>query len=212
LRVQVSARISVLLEIGVIGYMLGAVACAFFWLVAAWIYFMHRSFVFFAILVYPLIALGLILAGLGCFALGKLYEMHARAKWLAITTGILYIITAVPFFLMNNLLSNNPPFSYRWIGSLAFNIAVGGFGLLTLSLFMWAIAGMNIAKLAYHTSLATAVFVTSLIAAALIFLTLHLSVWSPLIPTAVSSPFYFAAQILSALMLHKIRLQHTDKT
>lgn len=208
LRAQVSARISILLEIGTMGYLIGAAACAFYWFMWVWLDFMHRHFVFVANLVYPLTALGLILAGLGCFALGKLYEMHARAKWLAITTGILYIITAVPFFLTNNLLYNNPP-----LGSLEFNIAMSGFGLLIISLFMWAITGVNIAKLSHHTRLASAMICTSSIVAALTLFGFHLGMyWGPRAPPLYLFQFYFVAQILSALMLHKIRLQHTDKT
>lgn len=193
MRVQPLRRIAVLLKIGVIGYLLEAVAWALFWPSIAGLYFLGY-------LGFPLSALGLILAGLGCFALGKLYD-----KWFASVTGITYIATAVPFFLMNNLLhSVGGPFSNRSFGSLAFFIAIGGYSLLNLSLFTWAAAVMDIGRLAHHTRFANAIFVTSWITFIIILLSLPLSLWTPLFPSLFGTPSYVIAQILSAVFIHKI--------
>lgn len=190
MRIQPSRRVAVLLEIGVIGYLLGAVAWMLFWPAIAGLYFLGY-------LGFPLSAVGLILAGLGCFALGKLYN-----RWLASVTGITYIATAVPFLLMNNLLPSMGGFS----GSLRWLIGIGGFKLFTLSLFMWAVAGLDIAKLTHQNRLAVAIFLTSVITAVLIFIGMNVPYWSPLAPTLFATPFYVILEIISATMLHKIGL------
>jgi hypothetical protein len=64
LRVQVSSRISILLEIGIVGYLISAVACMFLWLAFIGGSGGHDHFRRWLVLVYPLIAIGLMMEGL----------------------------------------------------------------------------------------------------------------------------------------------------
>lgn len=187
---------------GIIGYLIGVVACMLLGLAFAGASVGPDNARRWLILVYPLTALGLILEGIGCYALGKLYEMHKRVKWLAIAAGTINIATAVLFLIMHDTYFSNSPLFNNTLFIMPWS-----FGLLIMSLAMWAITSWEIAKLTHHPSLGSTVIVTSLIAMAIIFSGMISGlVLSPFIPTALSSPAYLLEQMFSAILLHKIRL------
>jgi hypothetical protein len=208
LRGQVSTRLLILLEVGTIGYFIGVASCAFLWLYILWYTYLHRFFATVAILIYPLMALGLAMAGLSCFALGILYKMQRPVKWLAITTGIFYVITSAFFFLMNSIF-NYPPDIPAYLQG---HLMLTGFRLLIITLLIWGVTGWRFARLANFNKLGITVLANSLIAATSTFLYLGLvGGWDPLVVTFFSSPFYFTLQIFSALLLHRIRRQQLAK-
>ncbi len=193
LGVQPSRRITIQLGTGVIGYLTGAVAWSLFWLAIALTG--NRHWTFLRYLGFPLSALSLILVGVSCFVLRELYD-----KWLAIITGVAYIITAVPFFMMNSVLTHEV---YRW-GHSPLLIIVAGYGLLIVCLLLWSAVVWDLAELSRHTRLAAATAVLTIIAACIFPLILPLTVlWGPNYPTLFTQP-YVIAQILSAILLYEI--------
>ncbi len=145
------------------------------------------------------------MVGISCFALWKLY-----GKRLAAVTGIAYVATALPFFVMNIFLIG-PTFPiYRWHVEF---IMLPGYTLLIVSLILWNMTTANIAELVHHNRLAIALTITSIIAIILLFFILPAAfIFGPVYPAVFffSQP-YVLSQILSAVLLHKISFDAKQK-
>ncbi len=198
-----SRRIVILLEIGAIGYLTGAVGWALFWLAIALAG--NKLWVFLGYLGFPLNAFSFILVGLGCFSIGKLYN-----KKLPIVAGIVYIITAIPFPLLNSFISGTGPLVN--IPERSF-IIIGSFCLFTLSLFLWSAVVGDIATPTHHARLATTISIITVISAILVLLSLPPSLlWSPVYTSIFVTPLYVLVGLLSAILLHKISSQRRQKS
>ncbi len=197
LRASPSRRVVVLLEIGAVGYVVGAVAWSFFWLAIArhyvgmwWGYWFYvGSFV---------IALSFLMVGVGCFALGKLFS-----NWPAMVTGVVDVIAAVPFFIVGlfYLLRPHPPWPFRsW--HLQY-ISLIGNGLVIVSLFLWMGLTASGDVSSNFRRLRTAIGIASLVSLILFLFVLPYLGWISFGLTIISQ-FYVLAQVLSAVLLHKI--------
>ena len=196
LRAVPFGRMVVLLEIGAVGYLVGAVAWSLFWLAMAWnyegIWAGYLDYVgFFAV------SLSLIVVGIGCLALGKLFS-----SWPAVATGVVNVIAALPIFIIGLFtLLPFPPWPFRsWH---LWYITLVGYGSLIAGLLLWALTASNIARPPIFRGLRFVIGVTSLLQAAIFLLLFPALRYGPIGLTLFTQP-YVLAQVLSAVLLHKI--------
>jgi hypothetical protein len=193
---EASRRIVVLLEVGAVGYLVGAVAWSLFWLGFASRY-MGTWVSYLGYIVYFAVSLSFVMVGVGCFALSKLLS-----SWLAAATGFVDVAAAVPFFVIGLFqLIPRPPLRLDWWPGLW--IPFIGNGLVIVSLFLWmALATSDVERSGFRR-LRTAIGALSLVSVILFFFLLPYLGWFSF-GLALFAQFYVLAQVLSAVLLHKI--------
>jgi hypothetical protein len=183
------------LKIGAVGYVVGVAAWSLFWLGIAWNY-VGRWWLNWLYPGFFVVALSLIMVGVGCFGLGKLY-----GNMLAVVTGVTNVIAAVPFFIMG--LFNLPPFAprvlYIWPHGY---ISFIGNGLLIASVLLWTLTTSSLTRASFRR-LRTVISIASLVSAIVFLLLFPILGWISFGLTLFTQP-YALAQVLSAVLLHKI--------
>jgi hypothetical protein len=185
------------LKVGTVGYLVGAVAWSLFWLelaysyVGMWVAYLPPYILYFAV------SLSFVMVGMGCFALSKLLR-----SWLAAATGVVDVAAAVPFFVISLFyLMPRPPLRLDWWPGLY--IPFIGNGLVTVSLFLWmTLTTYDFARSGFRL-LRTATGALSLVSVILFFFLLPFLGWIPYGLTPFTE-LYVPAQVLSAVLLHKI--------
>jgi hypothetical protein len=150
-------------------------------------------------IVLPAVSLSFVMVGVGCFALSKLLN-----SWLAAATGLADVAAAVPFFVIGlfQLMSQPPLRLGSWPGPY---IPFIGNGLVILSLFLWTtLTTYDLARSGFRL-LRTAIGALSLVSAILFFFLLPILGWFSY-GLALFAQLYVPAQVLSAVLLHKISL------
>jgi hypothetical protein len=188
-------RMRVLLRVGTAGYLVGAVAWSLFWLAIAsnyvGVWWSHWFYVGFLA-----VSLSFMMVGVGCFALGKLLT-----SWLAVVTGATNIVASVSFFPMGlYYLLRSPPWtpSYYHLWYIVF-IA---YGSMIASLLLWALTASIITPSSFHR-LRTATVVAMDVSAIIFLLSFQMLRYGPIGLVLLTQP-YVLAQVLSAVLLHKI--------
>lgn len=191
-----SRRVIVLLEVGAVGYLVGAVAWSLFWLRLAWDY-VGMWVAYLDYIVYFVVSLSFVMVGVGCFALSKLFS-----SWPAAATGLADVAAAVPFFVMGLFqLMPRPPLRLDWWPGLY--IPFIGNGLVIASLFLWmTLTTYDIARSGFRL-LRAAIGALSLVSVILFLLLLPYLGWFSF-GLAPFAQLYVLAQVLSAMLLHKI--------
>ncbi len=187
------------LKVGTVGYLVGTVAWSLFWLgfarnyLGMWVSFLGfiPFFPFFAV------SISFVMVGVGCFALSKLFS-----NWPAMVTGVVDVIAAVPFFIVGLFyLLPHPPWPFRsW--HLQY-ISLIGNGLVIVSLFLWMGLTASGDVSSNFRRLRTAIGIASLVSLILFLFVLPYLGWISFGLTIISQ-FYVLAQVLSAVLLHKI--------
>jgi hypothetical protein len=168
------------------------VAWSLFWLAIAWSYvgvwagyWVYAGF--FAV------SLSLVMVGVGCFVLGKLYGSR-----LPVINGVINVIAAILFFFVGFFMLPMRP-SYPWPLEFA---AIFGYGFLIAGLFLWAMTAFDVLR-SVARSLSNVTGVTSLVSAIIFLLQFPLFRGGPIALTLFTQLFVLA-QVLSAMLLHKI--------
>jgi hypothetical protein len=194
---EASRWVVVLLEVGAVGYLVGAVAWSLFWLelaysyVGMWVAYLPPYILYFAV------SLSFVMVGVGCFALSKLF-----GSWPAAATGVADVAAAVPFFVIGlfHLMPQPPLRLGSWPGLY---IPFIGNGLVILSLFLWmTLTTYDLARSGFRL-LRIAIGALSLVSVIVFLFVLPILGWIPYGLTPLTE-LYVLAQVLSAVLLHKI--------
>jgi hypothetical protein len=198
-----SERVMALFKVGIAGYLVGAVAWSLFWLAIAQNY-MGMWWGYWYLVGFLAVSLSFMMVGVGCFALGRLFS-----SWLAVVTGAANIVASVSFFPMGlYYLLRSPPWAsfYYHLWYIVF-IA---YGSMIASLLLWALTASIITPSSFHR-LRTATVVAMDMSAIIFLLSFQMLRYGPIGLTLLTQP-YVLAQVLSAVLLHKIASDNQRKS